>query len=156
MEGLFQGSVSEVKRLLGLERDEVVLLEDADAAAEELLVSEYDAEDVRVLDGSSLEARIKLRIAVVSSTLKTRLAIVRTAPPNRATLVAEGSGSGSSMNVTSVFELSGESPTTMHWSADAEMTGVMAGIGSTLLKGFATKKVAEIFTGITSAVEAAI
>ncbi|HKT22581.1 MAG TPA: SRPBCC domain-containing protein [Nitrososphaerales archaeon] len=115
-----------------------------------------DAEDVHVLDGSSLEAKIKLRIAVVSSTLKMKMVIQRTAPPNRATLVAEGTGSGSAMKITSVFELSGEASTTMRWSADAEITGVMAGIGSTLLKGFASKKVSEIFTGITKAVEAAV
>ena len=114
-----------------------------------------DAEDVHVLDGSSLEARIRLRVAVVSSTLRMKLTIERTAPPSKATLSSEGSGSGSSMKITSVNELSGGSDTTMRWSADAEITGVMAGIGSALLKGFATKKVSEIFTGITSAVEAA-
>jgi len=114
-----------------------------------------DAEDVRVLDGSSLEAKMKLRIAVVSTTLRMKMTVVRTAPPFKATLVAEGTGSGSSLNITSVFDLSEESPTIMAWSADAEIGGVMAGIGSTLLKGFATKKVAEIFAGITKAVEAA-
>ncbi|MDG6902624.1 MAG: SRPBCC family protein [Nitrososphaerota archaeon] len=114
-----------------------------------------DAEDVRVLDGSSLEAKIKLRIAVVSSTLRMRLTIGKTAPPTKATMTAEGSGSGSAMKITSVFELSGGPSTTMRWSADADITGVMAGIGSTLLKGFATKKVSEIFTSITAAVEAA-
>ncbi len=67
----------------------------------------------------------------------------------------KGTGSGSSMKVTSLFELSGDAPTSMHWSADAEITGVMAGLGSSLLKGFAAKKVAEIFEGITKAVEAA-
>jgi uncharacterized protein len=115
-----------------------------------------EAEDVHVLDGTSLEARIKLRIAVVSSTMKTKMTIEKTSPPTKATLVAAGSGSGSSMKITSVFELTGDSPATMKWTADADITGVMAGIGSTLLKGFATKKVAEIFTGITKAVEAAV
>ena len=42
MERLFQASVEEVKRLLGLEEREVALLEDADAAADELMVSEYE------------------------------------------------------------------------------------------------------------------
>jgi uncharacterized protein len=115
-----------------------------------------DAEDVRVIDGSSLEAKIKLRIAVVSSTMKMRMTIDSTSPPTEAMLLAEGSGSGSSMKITSVFKLSGGAPTTMKWSADAEITGVMAGIGSSLLKGFATKKVGEIFTGITKAVEASV
>ena len=42
MEHLFQESVDEVSRLLGLEKGEVAILEDADAAADELLVSEYE------------------------------------------------------------------------------------------------------------------
>ncbi len=42
MERLFQSSVDEVKALLGLKEEEVALLEDADAAADELLVSEFE------------------------------------------------------------------------------------------------------------------
>ena len=112
-----------------------------------------DAEDVHVLDASSREAKVKLRIAVVSSTLKMKMTVVNREPPAKATILAEGSGSGSSMKITSVFTLDGDLPTTMSWSADAEITGVMAGLGSTLLKGFATKKVGEIFVGVTKAVE---
>ena len=112
-----------------------------------------DSEDVRVLDGKSLEAKMKLRIAVVTATLRTRITVERTEPPNKAALLAEGTGSGSSMKIRSTFYLSGESTTNMAWSADAEVGGVMAGIGSALLKGFETKKVAEIFSGITKAVE---
>ena len=114
-----------------------------------------DAEDVHIIDGSSLEAKLKLRIAVVSSTMKMNLTIIRTSPPSKATLVAEGTGSGSNLKITSVFDLSGDAPTIMSWTADAEISGLMAGIGSSLLKGFATKKVAEIFSGITKAVESA-
>lgn len=112
-----------------------------------------DAEDVRVLDGSTLEARIKVRVAVVSSAFKVRMTVSDTEPPARAKLVAEGSGSGSNLKVVSTFTLTGDSPTTMAWSADAEITGIMAGLGSTLLKSFATKKVEEIFGGITGAIE---
>ena len=113
-----------------------------------------DAEDVRVLDGSTLEAKMKLRVAVVSSTIKTKMTISKVAPPTKAQLVAEGTGSGSSLKIASVFDLSGGSPTTMKWAADADIGGVMAGIGSALLKGFATKRVEEIFAGLTRAVEA--
>ena len=114
-----------------------------------------DAEDVHLLDGSNLEARMKLRVAVVSTSLKMKMTVEKTAPPSRAGLMAEGTGSGSGLKIKSLFELRGDSPTTMTWSADAEITGVMAGIGSTLLKGFATKKVAEIFASITKAIEEA-
>ncbi len=112
-----------------------------------------DAEDVKVIDGSSLEAKMKLRIAVVSAKMQMKMTVARTDPPAKAALLAEGSGSGSTMKISSVFQLSGDSPATMTWSADAEIGGVMAGIGSALLKGFATKKVEEIFSGITRAIE---
>ncbi len=42
METLFQSSVDEVDRLVGLGEEEKVLLQDADAAAAELLVSEFE------------------------------------------------------------------------------------------------------------------
>ena len=113
-----------------------------------------DAEDVHVLDEKSLEAKIKLRLAVVSSTLKVKMTVAEAEAPVRAKLLATGSGSGSSINIVSTFALDGDRPTVMKWVADAEITGVMAGLGSTILKGFATKKVAKIFEGITKAVEA--
>jgi len=134
------------------QRDRVYsLLTDANFVAKTL----PDAEDVRVLDASNLEAKIKLRIAVVSAKIAMKMTISKTEPPSAATLVAEGSGSGSTMKITSVFSLSGDTPTTMAWNADAEIGGVMAGIGSALLKGFATRKVAEIFEGITKAIDGA-
>jgi len=135
---------------IGSPREKVYsLLTDSSFIAKSLT----DAEDVHVLDASSLEAKMKLRIAVVSTTLKMKMTIERSAPPTKAVLLAEGSGSGSGLKIRSAFNLSGDSATSVAWSADAEITGVMAGIGSTLLKGFATKKVAEIFSTITKAVE---
>ncbi len=113
-----------------------------------------EAEDVHVLDDSSLEATLKLRVAVVSSKLRVKMRLTEKEPPSRAILLAEGSGSGSNLKITSVFTLDGDNPTTMKWSADADIGGVMAGLGSAVIRGFATKKVAEIFTGITRAVEA--
>ncbi len=112
-----------------------------------------DSEDVRVLDGSTLEAKVKVRIAVVSGTLKMKLTVSDKEPPSKARLLVEGTGSGSAMSVLSTFVLAGDSPTKMSWTADADITGLMAGLGSNLLKSFATKKVGEIFTGITKAIE---
>jgi carbon monoxide dehydrogenase subunit G len=114
-----------------------------------------DAEEVRVLDDHSLEGKMKLKIAVVSTTLKMRMSVDKTTPPEKATLTAEGTGSGSTLRVNSVFELSGDTPTKMAWTADAEIGGIMAGMGASLLKGFASKKVEEIFSHITKSVEQA-
>ncbi len=112
-----------------------------------------DSEDVRVLDATTIEGRVKVRLAVVSANMKVRMRVSDKTPTERATLEVEGSGSGSNLKIKSDFSLTGDSPTRMDWTADAEITGVMAGLGSTLLKGFATKKVDEIFSGITKAIE---
>lgn len=113
-----------------------------------------DAQDVNVIDARTLEAKLKVRVAVVTSTLKLHMSVAETLPPSRAKLVADASGSGSHLAISSTFELAGSRPTTLSWSADAEITGVMAGLGSPILKGFAMKKVGEIFEGIIRAVEA--
>ncbi len=42
VEPLFQSSVDEVSRLVGLKKEELIILEDADRAASELLVSEFE------------------------------------------------------------------------------------------------------------------
>jgi len=113
-----------------------------------------DASEVIVLDRDSLEAKVKVKLSIVSGTLNMRLRISDRSAPSRARLTAEGSGTGSGVRVNSTFELEGDGSTTMKWSAEAEITGLMAGLGSTLLRGFAEKKVGEIFDGITRALEA--
>lgn len=112
-----------------------------------------DSEEVRVIDGSTLEAKVRVRVAVVSATLKVRVTVAGKVPPEKATLQVDGSGSGSTLRIASTFTLTGDSPAQMNWTADADMTGVMAGLGSALLKSFATRKVDEIFSGITRAIE---
>ena len=115
-----------------------------------------DAEDVKIIDNETAEATIKLRIALVSARLRMKVKIWNKKPPSHAELSAEGSGTGSHVKIASTFDLAGskgEPTTNLTWSADADITGIMAGIGSTMLRGFAEKRVAEIFDAIQIAVE---
>ena len=115
-----------------------------------------DAEDVKMIDNDTAEAMVKLRIALVSTRLRMKVNISERRPPSHAELSAEGSGTGSHVKLRSTFDLekvAGGSGTKMTWSAEAEITGLMAGIGSAMLKGFAEKRVGEIFGAIGIAVE---
>ena len=115
-----------------------------------------DAVEVAVLDRDSLEARMKVKVALISSNVKVTLRVADRVPPSRARLLVEGSGSGSNLKISSTFSLEGDGSTTrMSWVADAEITGLMAGLGSIVLRGFAEKKVGEIFAGITKGIEGA-
>jgi carbon monoxide dehydrogenase subunit G len=113
-----------------------------------------DSEEVKVVDDTSLEAKIRVRVAVVSTRLAVKMSIVESRPPTMAKLEAQASGIGSNMMIKSTFELSGSRPTNLRWTADAELTGVVAGLGSSVLRGFAARKVDQIFSGITKAIEA--
>jgi len=138
--------------ILNLQRERVFgLLTDARFLAESL----PDAQEARVMDDGSVEAKMRIGISFLTTTMATKLRIEDVFQPHRARLLVEGSGSGSSIRITSEFELEGENPTKMRWVADAEISGVMAGMGSGVMKGFAQKKVAEIFRDIKKAMEKA-
>jgi carbon monoxide dehydrogenase subunit G len=114
-----------------------------------------DAQETKVIDDSNLEAKMKIGISFLTTHMAIKMKIADKVPPRHARLLVEGSGSGSNMKITSDFDLEGEGTTKMKWVADAEITGVMAGIGSSILKGFAEKKVKEIFDQIKKAMEQA-
>lgn len=142
----------EGSRTINLPREKVFdLLTDANFIASSL----PDAEEVNVVDNETIDARLKVRIALVSASMKVRIKLGERGRPNFGTLYVEGSGSGSNVKIVSRFELLNGSTTTMKWSANVEITGVMAGLGSTILKSFADKKVTEIFDSITKAMEKA-
>ena len=90
---------------------------------------------------------MKIGMSFLTTHMAVKMKIADKVPPSHARLYVEGSGSGSNMKITSDFDLEGETTTKMKWVADAEITGVMAGMGSSILKGFAEKKVKEIFDG---------
>ena len=110
-----------------------------------------DAQDAKVIDESNIEAKLKIRMTFLTTHMAVKLKIANVVPPGHARLYVEGSGSGSNMKITSDFDLEGDAATKMKWAADAEITGVMAGIGSSIIKGFAEKKVKEVFAGIKNA-----
>jgi carbon monoxide dehydrogenase subunit G len=109
--------------------------------------------EARVLDGSKVEAKVRLGVPEVEGPFEVEMAVAETDPPSRATLVTKGSGAGSSLKVTSTFDLLGDSPTWMHWTADAEVEGAMAGLDRASLKSFADKEVEEVINEPTRAVE---
>lgn len=114
-----------------------------------------EAQETKVIDDSNLEAKMKIGISFLTTRMAIKMKITDKVPSQHARLLVEGTGSGSNMKITSDFDLEGEATTKMKWVADAEITGVMAGIGSSILKGFAEKKVKEIFDDIRKAMEQA-
>ncbi len=125
------------------------LLTDASFLAKSL----PNARETKVTGDNTIEAKMKFGISSLAMTMATKIKLADMVPPRHARLILEGAGRGSSMKITSDFNLEGENPTRMKWISNAEITGVMTGIGSSMIKGFAREKVREIFQDIKRTME---
>jgi carbon monoxide dehydrogenase subunit G len=113
-----------------------------------------DLQSSRIIDHDHFEAKIKVGISVVRGTVDMKFELTQKTGGNHAKLIGEGSGAGSRMHIESTLDLSAEdNGTKMAWSADADISGLMAGIGSQILKGQSEKQVSQIFSNIKSKLE---
>src|SRR5207245_3049299 len=79
-----------------------------------------DAVEVAVLDKENLEAKMKVKVGLISSSIKVRIKVTDKVPPSSARLLAEGAGSGSTLKIISTISLQGAGRTTRTgWGAAA-------------------------------------
>lgn len=113
-----------------------------------------DLQSYKIVDQDRFEAKIKVGISVVRGTMDMKFELKDKTVGNHARLVGEGSGAGSRMYIDSTLDLSPEEGgTKMIWSADADLSGLIAGIGSQILKGQSEKQVGQIFSNIKAKLE---
>ncbi len=109
----------------------------------------------KIIDSEHFEAKIKVGISIVRGTVDMRFAIVDKSNNKHAKLVGDGSGAGSKMHVESGFELTplGSGSTALNWAGEAELSGLISGIGSQILRGQSDKLVEQIFQNVRSKLE---
>jgi carbon monoxide dehydrogenase subunit G len=113
-----------------------------------------DLQSSAIHDSDHFDAKIKVGISIVRGSVEMKFSLEDKRPPNHAKLVGDGSGAGSRMHIESVFDLaSNGNSTEMTWSADAELSGLIAGIGGSILRGQSEKQVNQIFYNIKSKLE---
>ncbi len=114
-----------------------------------------DLQSYKILDQDHFEAKIKVGISVVRGTVDMKFELKDKTGGNHARLLGDGAGAGSRMHIDSTLDLSPEGEgTKMAWSADADLGGLMAGIGSQILKSQSEKQVSQIFSNIKAKLEA--
>ena len=114
-----------------------------------------DLQSSKIIDQDHFEAKIKIGISVVKGTVDMKFQLSDKTGENHAKLTGDGSGAGSKMHIESLLDLSpdGTGGTRMTWSADADLGGLIAGIGSQILKGQSERQVNQIFSNIKSRLE---
>jgi carbon monoxide dehydrogenase subunit G len=113
-----------------------------------------DLQSSKIIDQDHFEAKIKVGISIVRGTVDMKFELKDKTGGNHARLVGDGSGAGSRTHIDSTFDLSPEGGgTRMAWAADADLGGLIAGIGSSILKSQSEKQVSQIFSNIKAKLE---
>lgn len=116
-----------------------------------------DLQSSQIHDAQHFDAKVRVGIGLVRGIVEMKFALQDQKTPGHAKLVGDGSGAGSKIHIESVFDLSpegaGQKLTEMAWRADADLSGLMAGIGGPVLKAQSEKQVSQIFANIKSKLE---
>lgn len=114
-----------------------------------------DLQSVDVKSEDRFDAVVKVGVGPIKGNFAFHLTIVEKEPPKHARLKAQGSGSGSSIDLDTVMDLeSANGGTTMKWQADTRLGGLIATIGQRLVSGTVEKTVNEFFGCIKQKLEA--
>lgn len=107
---------------------------------------------IKTLDpegADSYKATIEVGIGPVKGSYDGRLSIVDKAPPERMTLKVEGGGKPGTIRATGDLRLEEQDGrTVVHYTGDAQITGLVASVGHRLISGVAKQMVGEFFKAV--------
>lgn len=114
-------------------------------------------ESIEAIDDTHFRAKAKVGIGPISARFAVSLELAEAEAPERAVIRASGQAPGSAVDARGEMVLSGPEagPTTMAWSADVQIMGTMASVGSRLIEGTANKLIGQAFDCIRTKLETA-
>jgi carbon monoxide dehydrogenase subunit G len=108
-----------------------------------------DARDVVVVSPTVFTANVKAGVSVIRGTFRFRFEVVDEAPPSRLSVRARGAGIGSAVDLDLGLRLEPDGTgTRLAWTADAQVSGALAGIAQRLLDQAAQKTIQDVFANI--------
>jgi hypothetical protein len=114
-----------------------------------------DLDQMEVVDAMTFRAVVKAGIGVVRGKFGFEVTWQDLTEPSHARMIAKGKGSGSAVTMESTMDLAdaGAAGTTLTWSADVVVHGMIASVGARLLDGFAAKQTEQVFQCIRAKLE---
>lgn len=105
-----------------------------------------DLQKLEVRDQDHYNAAVKVGVGFIKGTFTFQFTVAEKDAPKKARLKAHGSGTGSTIDLEAVMELEeAKAGTRMNWKADAQVGGMMAGIGQRIISGTAEKTISQLF-----------
>lgn len=114
-----------------------------------------DLQSVEVKSEEKFDAVAKIGVGPIKGNFTFHLTVAEKEPPKHARLKAQGSGSGSSIDLDTTMDLeSASGGTTMKWQAETRLGGLIATIGQRLVTGTVEKTMNDFFNCIKQKLEA--
>ena len=113
-------------------------------------------ETVETIDENRFLARAKVKVGPIAAKFTVDAEFLERVEPDRARVRARGKAPGSAVDGTAEMKLrDGDQPDTtiMDWSADVQISGMMASLGARMIEGTANKLIGETFTCVKSKLE---
>jgi carbon monoxide dehydrogenase subunit G len=113
-------------------------------------------ETVETIDENKFLARAKVKVGPIAAKFTVDAEFLERVEPDRARVRARGKAPGSAVDGTAEMKLrDGDQPDTtiMDWSADVQISGMMASLGARMIEGTANKLIGETFTCVKSKLE---
>jgi len=113
-------------------------------------------ESLEIIDPTHFKATAKVGVGFISARFVVNMEFAEQEPPDRATIKAHGQAPGSAVDATAEMHLSdgADGTTVMDWSADVNISGALASVGSRLIEGTADKMIGQTFECMRTKLEA--
>lgn len=115
-----------------------------------------DVQSVEVTDPTHFTVVVRTGVGPVKATFTMRVEFAELVAPERATVRARGQAPGSAVDMVNTLELeaTGER-TTMRWTSEVTVSGMIASVGARLMQGAADKTTQQVFACIKEKLETA-
>lgn len=114
-------------------------------------------QSVEVVDDNNFKMVVQAGVGMIRGNFSFDCEWVELDEPNRARISAKGDAPGSSVTMDSAMDLSDDDSggTVMNWTADANVSGRLAGVGGRLINPVADRMTRQVFDCIKEKLEAA-
>ncbi len=117
-----------------------------------------DVQSLEVLDPTHFKVVVRAGVGPIRGTFNFSVEFTELKAPARAALTARGQMPGSAVEMKSAMDLEAldAGRTTMRWSSDVIVSGMIASVGARLMQGTADKMTQQVFACIKEKLEARV
>ena len=113
-----------------------------------------DVQSVEVTDPTHFRVVARTGVGPVKATFTMSVEFADLVAPERATVRARGQAPGSAVDMTNTLELEANGDrTTMRWSSDVNVSGMIASVGARFMQGAADKTTQQVFACVKQKLE---